>query len=142
MLRVSRQCSSLRPVSQIHRPVFSLCPVGCVSTLIKNIPPIDEGLYCCIHVHFLLQVPKRQILLTSAVQSASTNESDTVCVILDKTHVSLPESQRSIDAESNWSTWMAAELRSKLVGLTAGTVRAQVRIVGVRSAEVRKGVIR
>jgi len=99
-------------------------------------------LYSCTHVHFLLQVPKRQILLTSAVQSASTNESDTVCVILDKTHVSLPESQRSIDAESNWSTWMAAELRSKLVGLTAGTVRAQVRIVGVRSAEVRKGLIR
>ena len=95
---------------------------------------------------FLLKVPKtQQILLPSRAlteAAAQTSSDNTVCFILDKTHVSLPESQRSVDAESAWSTWMEQELSKKLRGLTAGTVRAQVRIVSVRSAEVRKGMIR
>lgn len=93
--------------------------------------PTDSSYYI-----LLLKVPKAKILLPSRALITEA------AAILDKTRVRLPESQHSVDAETAWSTWMEQELSSKLRGLTAGTVRAQVRIVNVRSAEVHKGMIR
>jgi hypothetical protein len=53
----------------------------------------------------------------------------------------LPESLTP-QSSAEWSNWIAEELALKLVGVSAKTSRAKVCTVGVRSANVVKGVIR